>query len=102
MGTRSTAGLCSTAMRSAPLGHRGRLAALVTDRWLAAQELVDGLEGLTTRVVVLDADRRTQISASSPRRGIANPVAFEGVSLVYRHWHHRAGDREMRLDVKGD
>ena len=52
-----------------------------------------------TRVVVFDTEKRTRIAASRPRRGIANPVKFEGDELVYRHWNERTGDQEMRLQL---
>ena len=55
-----------------------------------------------TRVVVFDVEQRTRTAASSPRRGISNPVSFEPRALIYRHWHERAGDQELRLKLDGD
>jgi len=44
-------------------------------RRLAAQELVSWMDSPTTRVVVLDTERRTLIGASPARRGLATPRA---------------------------
>ena len=66
---------------------------------LAAQELVDWTDGPITRVVVFDTKRLTQIAASPDRAGLGNPDRFEGSSLVYRHWHHEAGERGFRLEL---
>lgn len=68
-------------------------------RCLAAQELIEWSDGPVTRVVVIDTERRTPVAASAPRKGIANPVRFEPESLVYRHWHHRDGEEELRLGL---
>jgi hypothetical protein len=69
---------------------------------LAAQELFSWPDGPITRVVVFDVVQRTRIAASPPRRGIANPVSFEPGGLVYRRWHERAGNQELRLRLDGD
>jgi hypothetical protein len=69
---------------------------------LAAQELVSWPDGPITRVVVFDVEQRTRIAASPSRRGIANPVSFEPNGVVYRRWHERVGDQELRLRLDGD
>jgi len=69
---------------------------------LAAQELVSWPDGPITRVVVFDVEQRTRIAASPSRRGIANPVSFEPNGVVYRRWHQRVGDQELRLRLDGD
>ncbi len=66
---------------------------------LAAQELVSWPDGPVTRVVVFDTMRLVRIAASPDRRGLGNPDRFEGSSLVYRHWHHEAGERRFRLEL---
>jgi hypothetical protein len=66
---------------------------------LAAQELVSWPDAPIARVVVFDVELRTKIAASPPRRGIANPVSFEPRALIYRRWHERAGDQELRLKL---
>jgi hypothetical protein len=71
-------------------------------RRLAAQELVSSPDALITRVVVFDVEQRTRIAASPPRRGIANPVSFELDGLIYRRWHERAGNQELRLTLDND
>jgi hypothetical protein len=71
-------------------------------RRLAAQELVSWPDGPITRVVVFDVERRTRIAASPPRRGIANPVSFESDGLIYRRWHERVGNQELRLKLGSD
>jgi hypothetical protein len=71
-------------------------------RRLAVQELVSWTDAPITRVVVFDVGRRTRIAASPPRRGVANPVSFEPGGLVYRRWHERAGNQELRLRLDGD
>jgi hypothetical protein len=53
-------------------------------------------------VVVFDVEQRTRIAASPPRRGIANPVSFELDGLIYRRWHERAGNQELRLTLDND
>jgi hypothetical protein len=69
---------------------------------LAAQELVSWPDAPITRVVVFDVELRTKIAASPPRRGIANPVSFEADGLIYRRWHERAGNQELRLKLESD
>jgi hypothetical protein len=71
-------------------------------RRLAVQELVAWPDGPVTSVVVFDVEQRTRIAASPPRPGIANPVSFAVNELVYRRWHERAGDQELRLKLAGD
>jgi hypothetical protein len=66
---------------------------------LAAQELVSLREPFSTRVVVFDTRERSTIASSSPRAGIADPLRFEQDVLVYRHWHHTAGEHELRLTI---
>jgi hypothetical protein len=68
-------------------------------RLLAGQELVSWLDEPETRVIVIDADRRTQIAASRAHKGLCDPIRFEQDALVYRHWHHRGGERELRLPL---
>jgi hypothetical protein len=69
---------------------------------LAVQELVSWPDAPITRVVLFDVEQRTRIAASPPRRGIANPVSFEPRALIYRRWHERAGDQELRLKLDRD
>jgi hypothetical protein len=71
-------------------------------RRLAAQALVSWPDAPITRVVVFDVEQRTRIDGSPPRRGIANPVRFEPGVLIYRRWHERAGDQELRLKLDRD
>jgi hypothetical protein len=66
---------------------------------LAAQELVSSRDPFSTRVVVFDTRERSTIASSSPRAGIADPLRFERDVLVYRHWHHKAGEQEFRLTI---
>jgi hypothetical protein len=66
---------------------------------LAAQELVSARDPFSTRVVVFDTRDRIRIASSPPRAGIATPVRFEREVLVYRHWHHMAGEQEFRLTI---
>jgi hypothetical protein len=66
---------------------------------LAAQELVSARERFSTRVVVFDTRERSTIASSSPRAGIADPLRFERDVLVYRRWHHTAGEHEFRLTI---
>jgi hypothetical protein len=66
-------------------------------RLLAAQELVSGDDGPRTRVVVVDAERRVRVATSRATAGLSTPVRFENDELVYRHWHHRRGIRELRI-----
>jgi hypothetical protein len=66
---------------------------------LAAQELVSSRDPFSTRVVVFDTRERSAIARSSPRAGIGNPLRFERDVLVYRHWHHTAGEQESRLTI---
>ena len=66
---------------------------------LAAHELVSARDPFSTRVVVFDTRERSTIASSSPRAGIATPLRFEPGVLVYRHWHHRAGEQELRLTI---
>jgi hypothetical protein len=68
-------------------------------RMLAAQELVSWVDGPETRVVVFDTVKRVRVAASSPHHGLCDPVRFEADQLVYRHWHHRRGERELRLPL---
>jgi hypothetical protein len=69
---------------------------------LAAQELVSRPDGPITRVVVFDVERRIRIAASPPRRGIANPISFESDGLIYRRWHERVRNQELRLKLDSD
>ena len=71
-------------------------------RRLAAQELVSWPDDPITRVVVFDVERRTRIAGSPPRRGIANPVSFEPDVLIYRRWHERVGNQELRLKLDSE
>jgi hypothetical protein len=66
---------------------------------LAARELVSPRNPFSTRVVVFDTRDRTRIASSRPRAGIATPVRFERDVLVHRHWHHIAGEQELRLTI---
>ena len=66
-------------------------------RRLAAQELVSWVDGPETRVVVIDADQRVTVAASPAHKGLCDPIRFEAGDLVYRHWHHVHGERELRL-----
>jgi hypothetical protein len=66
---------------------------------LAAQELVSSRDPFSTRVVVFDTREHSTIASSSPRAGIAEPLRFERDVLVYRHWHHLAGEHELRLSI---
>jgi len=69
---------------------------------LAAQELVAWGDGPTTRVVVFDTERQTEIASSPPRNGIGSPLRFERGALVYRHWQQGVGEQEMRLSLGCD
>lgn len=71
-------------------------------RRLAAQELVEWLDGPTTRVVVFETERGALIGASPARRGLATPLRFEPGALVFRRWNQHAGDEELRLSLDGD
>jgi hypothetical protein len=66
-------------------------------RLLAAQQLVSELHGPRTRIVVFDTERRLELAASPAIDGLCDPVRFEDDNVVYRHWHHRRGERELRL-----
>jgi hypothetical protein len=68
-------------------------------RLLAGQELVSWQNQPKTRVVVFDADRRVRLATSPAVRGLCSPIRFEDDALVYRHWDHRGGDRELRLPL---
>jgi hypothetical protein len=68
-------------------------------RLLAGQELVSWQDEPKTRVVVFDADRRLRLATSPAVRGLCAPIRFEGDALVFGHWHHRRGEREMRLPL---
>jgi hypothetical protein len=68
-------------------------------RLLAIQELVSFGSGPVTRVVAIDADRRTILAASESREGLCSPTRFEDDVLVYRHWQYRRGERERRLPL---
>jgi hypothetical protein len=67
-------------------------------RFLAIQERDYSIPYPGTRVVVVDAGRRVEVGASEPAPGLCTPIRFDGHSLVYRHWHHRRGEHELRLD----
>jgi hypothetical protein len=69
------------------------------ERMLAGQELVSWKDGPQTRVIVIDAKRRELLAVSEARYGLCNPVRFEADGLTYRHWHHKEGERELRLDL---
>jgi hypothetical protein len=71
-------------------------------RFLAVQERDYSIPYPGTRVVVVDADRRTQVSASEPRDGLSTPIRFDGHTLIYRHWHHSRGEQELRLDFAAE
>ena len=66
---------------------------------LAAQELVSSRDPFSTRVVVFDTRERRTIANSARRSGIARPIRFEPGVLVYRHWHHKVGEHELRLPI---
>jgi len=68
-------------------------------RLLAAQELDYSISYPGTRVVVIDADSRVQVGASRGRKGLSNPIRFEGETLIYRHWQYGRGDQELRLEL---
>ena len=68
-------------------------------RLLAAQELDLSIPYPGTRVVVIDADRRIQIAASKVRKGLSNPIRFEGETLIYRHWQYGRDEQELRLEL---
>lgn len=70
----------------------------VDGRFVAVQERDYSIPYPGTRVVVVDAERRVQVGASEPRHGLCTPVRFEGQALVYRHWQHAHGDKELRLE----
>lgn len=70
-------------------------------RTLAAQELVSWWDGPQTRVIVIDAESRVLLGASEAHKGLCHPVRFETDVLIYRHWHHQDGERELRLDFFG-
>ena len=67
-------------------------------RFLAVQERDYSIPYPGTRLVVVDADRRVEVGASEPRSGLSTPIRFDQYALVYRHWHHRHGEQELRLD----
>jgi hypothetical protein len=67
------------------------------ERMLAGQELVSWWDGPRTRVVVIDAERRELLASSKAHYGLCNPAQFEADALIYRHWHHRQGQRALRL-----
>lgn len=68
-------------------------------RLLAGQELVSWRDGPQTRVIVIDAERRELLARSEAHYGLCNPIRFDGDGLSYRHWHHKEGERELRLDL---
>jgi hypothetical protein len=68
-------------------------------RLLAAQQFVSGLDGPRTRIVVIDVERRIELVSTPAVDGLCNPVRFEDDVLVYSHWHHRRGERELRLPL---
>jgi hypothetical protein len=68
-------------------------------RLLAAQQLVSWGKGPRTRVLVIDAERRSELAASPPTSGLCDPIRFEEDVLVYRRWHHERGERELRLGL---
>lgn len=70
-------------------------------RVLAAQQFVSGPDGPRTRIVVFDTERRSELAATTAVGGICNPVRFEHDVLIYNHWHHRRGERELRLSLRG-
>lgn len=71
----------------------------VDRRLLAGQQLVSWGKGPRTRVVVIDAERRMEVAASSATQGVCDPIRFEDDVLVYRHWRHDRGEREVRLPL---
>jgi hypothetical protein len=66
-------------------------------RRLAVQQLVSWGKGPRTRVVVIDAEGRIELTVAPATQGLCNPVRFEDDVLVYRVWHHERGERELRL-----
>jgi hypothetical protein len=88
----STSDLDQTASRPGRFFGRDRTC-------LAAQELVSARDPFSTRVVVFDTRDRTRIASSRPRAGIVTPVRFERDVVIYRHWHHIAGEQELRLTI---
>jgi hypothetical protein len=66
-------------------------------RLLAAQHLVHAKEAPRTRVVVLDTERRIELAATPPTDGLSNPIRFDDDGFVYRQWHWRRGEQELRL-----
>lgn len=66
---------------------------------LAGQELVSWLDRPKTRVVVIDTERRLEVAGSAGISGLCTPIRFEDDALVYRHWHHEHGERELRLPL---
>jgi hypothetical protein len=68
-------------------------------RMLAAQELVSWLDVPETRVVVIDAVNRLRVAASTPLKGLCDPLRFETDELVFRHWNSHSGEREVRLTL---
>jgi hypothetical protein len=68
-------------------------------RLLAVQELDYSISYPGTRVVVIDPDRRVQVGASLERKGLSNPIRFDGETLVYRHWQYGLGEEELRLEL---
>ena len=68
-------------------------------RLLAAQQLFSWRKGPRTRLVVIDTEKRVELAATPPTQGLCEPIRFEDDVLVYRHWHHRRGELELRLPL---
>jgi hypothetical protein len=68
-------------------------------RVLAAQQFVSDVDGPRTRIILFDAEGRIELVSTPPVDGLCNPVRFEGDTLVYTHWHHSRGERELRLPL---
>jgi hypothetical protein len=71
-------------------------------RFLAAQQFVSGRSGPKTRIVVIDAERRTELVTTATVAGLCQPVRFEDGVLVYRHWHHERGEHELRITLPSE
>ena len=70
------------------------------ERLLAGQELLSSRNGPQTRVVVIDVERRELLATSEAHYGLCDPVRFDADGLIYRHWHHREGEQELRIDLR--
>jgi hypothetical protein len=68
-------------------------------RLLAVQHLVSWKQAPRTRIVVLNTEQQIEIAFTPPADGLSNPIRFEDDGLVYRHWHWRKGEQELRLPL---